>query len=251
MDRILAFVQSLTQPVAGKLLAPATLASYASSIRSSLPLSREQQLLLDTELKRAQLVSATEMDLPDPLSFASISDVKSMVQVLLDKGDTASCDTALAILIQYSTMSRVGEVAGIRSEDLRFIEEGVQVSFRVTKKRVYFVTKLVPATLWGLDMRRWLQRQSSSSPFLANVDGLQLTSDALQARISRVIQGVLGSGRLASHALRRGAAIEALRLLPESHVQSFGAWSQRDSMQSYVRPLRTRQSWLHATDAVL
>ncbi|GCA63596.1 hypothetical protein KIPB_010831 [Kipferlia bialata] len=251
MTRLTAYVASLhgIRKSTGKLLGTGSATSYMSKLRSSLVMTAEQEFLLDVEIKAVQLQSALGMDICDPLSFAAVGDVKYLVQCLLDTGKEADSDIALAVIIQYSTMSRVGEVAGILSPDIRYCDEGIRVSYRETKAGPAkgISTKTVPNNVWGLDMRSWIRHQAASSPFFAMTGGGQMNADALGRRLKRAMLEYLGDSRMTSHSLRRGAAIEALRHLPEAYVQAFGAWSQRDSMQAYIAPLRTRLSWMHGT----
>ncbi|GIQ87752.1 hypothetical protein KIPB_009853 [Kipferlia bialata] len=241
VDRILEYLWSML----GKAkLAPSTIRTYANTIVGALVLDAADKARIYNAADEVREICAQSRAPDEPLAASTTAQVQYTVGQLLSSGKVEQRQVALAILIQFSTISRANEVIGVRKEDMVRSVEGWRLGFRLPKYALGTVHKLVPTRLWQYDLGAWIQKELESGHLFPAPGGGPVSYDTMLKRINEALRIHTGVKKLASHALRRGAALEALRVLPEAIVQALGAWRSRDSMQAYLAPARVGMSWL-------
>ena len=142
--------------------------------------------------------------------------------------------------VAFVTMSRVGEVAALRIEDVT--REGSMIALRpkTSAKTWKKLTKRV-SDKGGFRAAEVLReyREEAVAQGRATLFGGRKDKPPETAEITRTLRGLgerLGEGmRLTSHSARKGAAVEAvLAGVPLPVVQALGGWKDLNTLQAYI-----------------
>ncbi|GIQ87734.1 hypothetical protein KIPB_009833 [Kipferlia bialata] len=243
LERVSAYAHSIA-------VQPQCVRKYVGDVVRSLVMSDFAEAVVKKEVEDACWRRAALSPAKDPVPFISLEECERVVVGLLCTGVDRDAVVALIIFIQFTTMSRVGEVASILIEDLSFpAEGGVLIRVRRTKTSVVQAVRSLPKSRWGIPVAMWVRNAITNryGALFLNARGRQASEASVTKWVADGLSRMLGR-HVPSHALRRGAAIEALRDLPEIFVQAFGGWKQRDSMFAYVRAAVGSKAWLEEVE---
>lgn len=143
-------------------------------------------------------------------------------------------------VIAFVTMSRVGEVASLRVEEVS--RDGATIAIRPkTNARTWKRLVKRVSNMGGLEAAEKLARyreearkQGRKTVFIGKSGGPPETA-TITRHLKKLGKKVNCGTRLTSHSARKGAAVEAvLNGVPIPVVQALGGWKDLNSLQAYI-----------------
>lgn len=171
----------------------------------------------------------------------SLETMKTLVERAGRKHLTRRESQALDIfLVAFGTMSRVGEVATLETNNVSVDGATISVRPKTGARTWQRLTKKV-SSLHGLRAPERLRKRREealargSKVLFPDRNGRPLSTGMVTIHLKRLARKLGVTGRISSHSARKGAAVEAvLAGVPLPVVQALGGWKDLNTLQAYI-----------------
>lgn len=190
-----------------------------------------------------------------PVSRAADPVSLDMIFYLFDRADEVGCTFAQGraldiLLIAYATISRLGEICKLRTDEVEVPEDDkipIRISFvqKPAHSKGTRIQKVVPRAKMD---RSWCPRSILKSYWEIAKDQKRVfifsgkedkptSTQAVDKALAAVVKKLAPEYplRISGHSARRGAALEACSLgIPEAIIQSQGGWADPSTCKLYM-----------------